>query len=194
VHRSTAGHRRRAGRVPHSWRRHWWGAHPVRSRANQGRWKPTSSRAPPQTQRFHVRSGAIKVMIAGGERVLPEGDGPFVPAGTPHRWWVLGPVTRLVASRWALAFTSRSGWRKPRNGSTRPLRRGRNHRPGGDRRLGRQVEAGVLSGLIGSRRTRSQPVGRLKPTISPCQADCSLTVLPVWVAAICWPLPTYNDT
>jgi hypothetical protein len=34
------------------------------------------------------------------------------------------------------------------------------------------------------------PVGRLKPTMSPCQADCSLTVLPVCVAATCIPLPT----
>jgi uncharacterized protein (DUF305 family) len=46
----------------------------------------------------------------------------------------------------------------------------------------------------GGRADGLQPVGRLKPTISPWKADCSLTVLPVWVAEICCPLPTYSDT
>jgi mannose-6-phosphate isomerase-like protein (cupin superfamily) len=39
-----------------------------------------------QSERFQVRSGAIRVMIGGEERVLHEGDEALVPAGTPHRW------------------------------------------------------------------------------------------------------------
>jgi mannose-6-phosphate isomerase-like protein (cupin superfamily) len=50
-----------------------------------------------QSERFQVRSGAIRVMIAGEERVLREGDEALVPAGTPHRWWNAGPGDALVS-------------------------------------------------------------------------------------------------
>jgi mannose-6-phosphate isomerase-like protein (cupin superfamily) len=39
-----------------------------------------------QSERFHVCSEAMKVMIADEEQVLREGDEVLVPAGTPHRW------------------------------------------------------------------------------------------------------------
>jgi quercetin dioxygenase-like cupin family protein len=50
-----------------------------------------------QTEAFSVRSGAIRLMVGGEERILVAGESALVPAGTPHRWWNAGPGDALVA-------------------------------------------------------------------------------------------------
>ncbi|MGH8825251.1 MAG: cupin domain-containing protein [Jiangellaceae bacterium] len=50
-----------------------------------------------QTESFTVRSGALRLMVAGEERVLHEGDEALVPAGTAHRWWNAGPGHAIVS-------------------------------------------------------------------------------------------------
>jgi mannose-6-phosphate isomerase-like protein (cupin superfamily) len=50
-----------------------------------------------QTERFVVRSGALRVMVADEERVLGEGQEALIPAGTVHRWWNAGPGDALVS-------------------------------------------------------------------------------------------------
>ena len=72
-----------------------------------------------QSERFSVRSGAIKVTIAGEDRVLRQGDEALVPAGTPHRWWNAGPGDALVSVEMRPASTSRSCSRKPSSWWTR---------------------------------------------------------------------------
>jgi mannose-6-phosphate isomerase-like protein (cupin superfamily) len=50
-----------------------------------------------QTERFVVRSGALRVMVADEERELREGEEALIPAGTAHRWWNAGPGDALVS-------------------------------------------------------------------------------------------------
>ena len=49
-----------------------------------------------QSERFRVRSGALRVMVAEEERVLHEGEEALVPARTRHRWWNEGPGETVV--------------------------------------------------------------------------------------------------
>jgi mannose-6-phosphate isomerase-like protein (cupin superfamily) len=49
-----------------------------------------------QSEEFHVRAGAIRVMIADEDRT-PGGERALVPARTAHRWWNAGPGDALVS-------------------------------------------------------------------------------------------------
>lgn len=54
--------------------------------------KPTPSRPPVhyhpyQTERFEILSGAVRVLVAGSERTLREGEVLVMPAGVPHAMW-----------------------------------------------------------------------------------------------------------
>jgi mannose-6-phosphate isomerase-like protein (cupin superfamily) len=89
-----------------------------------------------QSEKFSVRSGAMRVMIGGQERLLGAGEEALVPAGTPHRWWNAGPGDALVSVEMRPALHFEELLEEAfRLADERKFGEGGTHRPGGHRRL-----------------------------------------------------------